>query len=77
MKHTLLLAALMSLSLNAQAYGINMLNPISPFYMGNQYHTHVEPIRTYKCNTVPPVKKPCKTPCSVCFKDGKQIPCKK
>ncbi len=63
MTRSLLLAALMALSLNASAL------PVNP--------VQLEPIKTHKCQVVQPTKAPCKAPCSVCTKNGKPVPCEK
>lgn len=78
MTRSLLLAALMALSFNANA--INMLSPFSPFSpfsIYNQGFKQHDEQRTYKCKVVNPTQTPCKAPCCVCYKAGKQIPCKK
>lgn len=61
MTRSLLLAALMALSLNASAL------PVIP--------VQLEPIKTHKCNVVQPTKAPCKAPCSVCYKGDEQVTC--
>lgn len=76
MTRSLLLAALMALSFNANAM-MSPFSPFSPFSIYNQAFKHNDEQRTYKCRVVNPTKTPCKAPCCVCYKAGKQVPCKK